>query len=467
MKQRPRTPRGLALWLASTSTPLFVLDAHRKVLFFNRGCEQLTGWKAGDVIGQVCDYVSEPDPAQIEALTGALPPTRMEPRRVCRWSQRSVAHRNGERAAQQVLYIPLPGDEGQAGQTLGVIRPLPEPTIAPTTTPGQSLHAELAALRGALRRRYEVSGLVGCTAAFRRLLHQLQLGQASLASVHLRGETGTGKEHLARVMHYQSDRRLTTFVPLDCRTTPVRELKHTLSRVLQDSAEPEASRLLPGTIYLQQVDTLHPEVQSLLVEAFAGERHRGRPVLRLISSSTRSLDEAVAQESMSEACFYLLTELTIEVPALRERMDDLPLLAQHLLESLNRDQESQVGGFSEDVWQQFRQYNWPGNLDELQAVIREARAHCTRPLIGVADLPFRFRTGWQAQSERPPQRAAVRPLAETLDAVEREQILQALQLAQQNKSKAAEWLGLTRPKLYRRMQSLGLVAEDPTEGQSQ
>ncbi len=467
MTQRPRVQRGLALWLASTSTPLFVLDPHRKILFFNQGCERLTGWQAGDVIGQVCDYVSEPDAEQLEALTGALCPPQAAIDGDYVLHPAFVVHRSGAQSARQILFVPLVSEAGTPAQILGAILPLPQTSLAVTPASVQELHVVLSSLRSDLRRRFGVSTLVGQSAPFRRMLRQLQLGRTSLVNVNLQGESGTGKGQLARLIHYDSPLRLKSFLPLDCRSLPARELKQTLQRALEQNGESDAApRLLPGTIYLREADQLPRDVQQILVDycarvdSCASDEGSLSRAVRLVSSSTRALSAAVETEELSEECFYLLTELSIDVPSLRDVMEDLPLIAQQLLEDLNRDQESQIEGFSQDVWQQFRRYRWPGNHQELQNVIREARARCTRSLIAEADLPFRFRTGRDAQTVGPPRPVVLRRLADTLEDVEREQIVQALELAHQNKSKAAELLGLTRPRLYRRMESLGLVVHD-------
>ena len=154
---------------------------------------------------------------------------------------------------------------------------------------------------------------------------------------------------------------------------------------------------------------------------------------------------------------HLLTAQQINVPSLRDCPDDVPLLAQHFLESLNRDQESQISGFSDDVWKAFRKYSWPGNQDELRAVILEAREHCNQHTIRRDDLPFRFRAGVEAQTVSPPEPTEIMPLEDKLAAVEREHIQQALRQSGDNKSQAAQLLGITRARLYRRMQLLGLV----------
>jgi DNA-binding NtrC family response regulator len=447
------------MWLADAATPLFLLDARRKVLFFNHGCERLTGWKAGDVIGQVCDYVSEPDPSQVESLTGSLCP----PPEVFEGHEQAVPAfvitRSGEKLARLTKFIPLSNNDGSVERVLGVISTIPDPPRPLANTPDRQLHAELAAIRADLRKRFEVTSLVGCSAVFRRILQQITLARQSRISVHLQGESGTGREHIARLIHYQSADRLRAFVPVDCRRLTADQIRQMLEHVFTEVVESEIPHLRPGALLLRNVEQLPADTQNELVERYSGS---DPPELRLMSDSQRSLEEAVAADRMSETCFELLTTLVVRVPPLRERMEDLPLLAQDMLERHNRDRDSQVSGFTEPVWSAFRKYNWPGNQDELQSVVRQAREACTGKLITLSDLPFGFRTGQEAQRGNPRRSERLQPLAERLEEVEREHIRQALELSDQNKSQAAERLGINRPRLYRRMQQLGMIA-DATE----
>jgi DNA-binding NtrC family response regulator len=461
MPQRSRSRRGLSIWLADAATPLFLLDARRKVLFFNHGCEVLTGWNAGDVIGQVCDYASEPDPSQVESLTGSLCP----PPEVWEGKEQAVPAfvitRSGEKLARLTRFIPLRNDDGSVDRVLGVLSPIPDPPRPLATSPDRQLHAELAAIRADLRKRFEVTSLVGQSAVFRRILQQITFARQSSISVHLHGEPGTGREHIARLIHYQSADRLRAFIPVDCRRLTADQLRQMLEHVFTDVVESEIPHLRPGAMLLRNVDELPADLQNELVERFTSA---DPPALRLMSDSQRPLEEAVAADRMSVECCQLLTTLVVRVPPLRERMEDLPLLAQDMLERHNRDRDSQVSGFTEAVWSAFRRYNWPGNQDELQSVIRQAREACTGKLITPGDLPFAFRTGQEAQRVSPPRPQQLQRLQQRLEEVEREHIRQALEVSDQNKSQAAERLGITRPKLYRRMQQLGMIldAGEPT-----
>lgn len=467
MAKASRPRRGLQRWLSETATPVFVLDARRVVLFFNQGCEQLTGWVAAEVIGKTCEYATDAEPTQVRSVTGRLcpPPDVFQGDPACV----PVEFEPVGRDAVPALIHFFPVRETGSGQlrVLGVVTPRSEPCVGLPSD--AELHAALGDAQRDVRRLYGPESIVAQSLAMRRVLEQMRVARDCRASVLFIGERGTGKEHLARAIHYHSDARARPFVPLDCRGLSPFELKRTLKRSLlpddaesRDSADPR-----PGTLFLSSVGSLPRDVQEVVVSAGTGDK---RPDVRLMSSSESALAPALEREELLPEFYYLVTELTIEVPPLRSRPDDLPLLAQQLLERLNRNQERQVGGFTPDVLEQFARYNWPGNVAELAAVVAEARAAAAAPLITPQDLPFRFRTGMDAQAIGPAVSVEPIDLEAVLAEVEAEHIRRALELAKNNKSQAAALLGLTRPRLYRRMEALGMVeatgdasGDDPPE----
>ena len=491
MKKRTRGKVRLEATLNTVATPLFLLDARRTIVFFNRGLEQLTGWQAEEVLGCVCDYASEADPAKIESLTRSLSP----PPEVLAGRPASVpthlAHRTGNAVRRLLNFFPLSDDEGKIDGILGLITLIEQPLKSQAATSSQELHAEVSALRILLQQRFAVDTLVCRSEAMIRVLEQIHLARTSKATVLIEGETGTGKEHIARLIHYQSETRDRAFVPLDCRRLPALELKLTLRRMLKgqldlDETESPPS-LQPGTVYLSNVERLPRDLQEMIVQSFQADRpevadqpgtvpvsatsgdeipfarirtrstaNPRSPEWRLMASSTADLRQSVEKDVIRRDFYYLVTTLHIELPPLRRRGEDLAPLAQFLLEELNQDDKKQAGGFSEDVWEQFREYNWPGNVDELMAVVEEARTAGNDELIQVTDLPFRFQTGMEAQAVGPKIQPRVLPLDAFLAKVETEQIQLALEQSRHNKSKAAKLLGFTRPRLYRRMQALGI-----------
>jgi DNA-binding NtrC family response regulator len=181
----------------------------------------------------------------------------------------------------------------------------------------------------------------------------------------------------------------------------------------------------------------------------------------MISSSERFSD-LVERELLLPEFRDRFTVIEVTLPTLRERRDEFPLLAQQALESCNHPGK-QLLGLSPDVWEQFRAYNWPGNLDELSAVVSEAHVRCAGSVMTVADLPFRFRAGRDAQTVAPLPSVPQVPLEERLLQVEREHLVLALERSGGNKQLAAEILAIPRAKLYRRLEAHGLLKREEGE----
>lgn len=456
MPRTSRPRRGLLSWLANAAIPVFVLNERRVVLFYNRGCQELTGWTAAEIIGQTCDYATDGDSQSLASLTGRLSPPPGALEGTVTRVPAEILSRDGGRRRCHIHYVVLRESADKPAHVLGVIDTSPS-ALPEAAGVASQRHVELAALLSSLHRDHGTVAFIGVSSAARRLREQLRVAAGSSASVHLQGERGSGRQWFARLIHSRSEQAQRAFVPLDCSRLPALELKLTIKRLLTEDTQTEDDDIFrAGTVLLQSAGSLPRDVQELLIP-----RQTSRPVhgWRLISSDDRSLAELVANEQLLPEYVDLLSEIAISLPPLRARRDDLPLIAQDILESLNRGDAKQVGGFAPDVWEQFANYEWPGNIEELAAVIREARDACTTPLITPRDLPFRFRTGFDAQSVGPSLAPTPVDLEEMLARIESDHIRWALTAAKQNKSQAAALLGLTRPRLYRRMEALGIADE--------
>lgn len=467
--KRSRRKRDLQGWLGEASTAVFVLDRELRLSAFNSGCESLTGWSADEVLGQECRYASIADDLTPTALGASLcpPPDIFEVAEGL--APAFIPTKSGASLPRLIHFFLLKDAEGATG-VLGLITEIPEPPKATVVPPARQLHAELAAVRMQLRERFGSHSLVVRSSAMQQALVQLQLAQTCSANVLLQGEPGTGKEHLARHIHFGSAAKAQWFVPLDCRRLDPQDVSRVIER-LQEVHRPTGSGAVqPGTLFLADVDLLPRDLQSQMVVAFNPADLGSKSLIRLIASATSPLEELVADGKLLPEFQALIETLTIRIPPLRERNDDLQLLAQHFLEEVNREKitvagsgsrTKQIAGFDEAVWPLFLRYNWPGNLDELAAVVREAHDRGNESLIKASDLPFRFRSALDAQELPPPVEAPPMPLDPLLTRVETRLILLALERGKYNKSRAAELLGINRARLYRRMEQLGIEDRDP------
>lgn len=443
--------------LNSLQTPLFLLDASRTVVFFNQGCEQVLEWPAEEILGQTCDYAVDTDPEECESVCNLLCP----PPEVFQGARSEVPRflltRSGKTIPCVVRYTPLVDEQNRTRLVLGIIDRIEEPHKLPSASSAQQLHVELAALRLSLRNRFRFSTVIARNAVMQRVLRQLELAAHSREPVHFQGEPGTGKEHLARALHFESEQRRKIFVPLNCQKLPPRELKQTVKKIFEKDLD-ESMPLEPGVLYLAQIDHLSRDVQEIILENIQPQRQT--ETVRLMTACSCSLNELFEQEKLLPDFYYLITTLQIQIPSLRERKEDLELLAQHYLENENRYQQKQVSGFAPGVLSLFHDYYWPANLDELSQIIQAAFQATTETVITRDSLPLRLMTGMDARSLGPALPPLIKPLEQTLQQVETEQILQALEQAKQNRTEAARLLGLTRAKLYRRIEALGIALDE-------
>lgn len=440
-----------------------MIDARRVVIFFNAGCQQLTGWEAGDVIGRSCDFVTERegDWTRVESILATLAPPPASPAPFPETPVTVPANfvdRQGATRPRLIHFLPI-AVPGEPPRLLGIVLPIPAPVRFSPGDPVLQRHADLAAVKTSLRRRYDMATWIAVTAESRRVLSQLILARDSDCAVLLTGARGTGKEHAARTIHYQGPHRLKTFVPIDCEALPPAELNQVVQRFFAtEEGDPQIPIAQPGTLFLRSVDRLPREVQEFLVGQLASPRGDGR---RIMASCRRS--SAAADSHLVPEFAAVLSTLVIPLPPLRARGDELPLLAQALLEESNRGSKRQIAGFANDVLHEFRRYNWPGNVGELADVVQGCLKTAQGSAVTLADLPFRFRTGMDAQKVPPPPGGDIAPLERSLEEAERGHIRAALERAQGNKSTAAALLQIPRARLYRRMEALGLATDDQNE----
>ena len=462
MAKRKKRTTELDYWLAAATLPLFVIDSNRVLRAFNAGCQELTGWAAADVLGQTCHYGSASETGGAGALAASLcpPPEAFSGQELS--APAYLYHQQGHALPRLVHFFPLRDEKQHTTAVLGIVAPMP--AIAESNvSPARRLHAELAALRMTSRSRFGPNTLVAQSAAMLRVMAQIELAQKSQAFVLLTGAPGTGKEHVARIIHVGGAGKANSFVPLDCRRTGADELSRVWNRIVESFQAPGGTSTrsvakagtspLPGTVLLVDVEFLPRDLQDRLIAFFAApESTNLRP--RLLSSTTQSLSVLGADEKLRADFFALISPLAIEMPPLSRRPEDLPPLAQHFLEDLNRQESKQVGGFDEQVWPLLARYAWPGNLDELAAVVRAAHEQAVEALVRPHDLPFRFRDGLAAQELSPAPELPPFLLDPLLTRLETRLITLALERSRNNKSKAADLLGINRARLLRRIEQL-------------
>ena len=318
-----------------------------------------------------------------------------------------------------------------------------------------ALHERLQQFHHELRQHGRMDRLIGDSPAMVRVRAQVQLAAVGTATVLVVGPVGSGRQHVARAVHYaRRDAEAGSLVPLSCALLGTEILRSTLSALFGRDGEKRQSA---GTLLLGDVHRLPAEVQTEL----AGYLKDISSPPRIVATSIAPLDELAAQNGFRLDLACALSTVVIHLPPLSERREDIPLLAQAFLEEQNARGAKQLRGFSPEALDQLAAYWWPANIDQLAATVREAHSKAEGNQVGPADLPQRI---FLAAAARRLSRREPPPidLENFLAQIERELIERALRLAKGNKTKAARLLSLTRPRLYRHMIQLGFELEGDT-----
>ena len=338
------------------------------------------------------------------------------------------------------------------------------------------LAREVEGLRSELSSRYRFSDIVGTSARMNSIFQMMDKIARVDGTVLITGESGTGKELIARAVHFKSPRQNGPFVVVNCGAIP-RDLieseffGHTKGAFTDAKAEKVGKFELAqsGTIFLDEVGELSPEAQVKLLRVL-GEREIVKvggtvtiPVdVRVIAATNKNLEEAVRKSEFREDLFWRLAVLSLQLPPLRERREDFPILCEHIIRKYNRDLGKSVRGVSPEAMELFSAYAWPGNIRELESVLYEAMVLSESEHIGAQNLPerIRSRTAASGEGDGEPGRSLGEMVAGLTGKAERRLIERALEATAWNKTKAAQLLGISRKTLFNKMTSLGIRAHE-------
>lgn len=435
--------------------PAFWLNSDLKLVWVNRAWEELTGYSAADALGLVCRAHGPTRDGDLSGLAGSFfPPPEALAGHPCA-VKTLIVPPGGERRWRRVEYRPFHHEtEGLAG-LLGLIRPLDEPHLAPDSE-AQRLRVELMEVRDRLAARYGLDQLVGRGPEHGRLVEQVKAAAQTAVPVLIVGEPGTGKRLVARTIHQLGPKSHAPIIPFDCAALPPDVLERELFGPASGNGDPDAPPrlLLPegSTLLIGDVADLPRDLQGRLASAL-------NPNVRLIATTTSDPEAAFRAEQFRGDLYYALTTLVIRLKPLRDRLDELPLLAQHFLERANLRGGRQRHGLSDAALRTLVEYDWPGNLRELARAVDAAHGHGDHDLIEADDLPATIRGHLGAAYVLPQPPLPATSLDDLLTQVERRLIENALQRAHHNKSRAAEILGISRPRLYRRIKELNIPEE--------
>ena len=321
-------------------------------------------------------------------------------------------------------------------------------------------------LKAQLDLRFGMENIVGKDRRMSKMFDMIDSVADTKATVLITGESGTGKSLVARAIHRRSSRRDQPFVEIACGALPENLLEselfgHAAGSFTGAIGEKMGKFQLAdrGTIFLDEIGTASPSLQVKLLRVLqdlefeqVGGTKTFRVDTRVILATNENLSKAVADGRFRQDLFYRVNVINIELPPLRDRISDIPVLAQHFLEIMCAETGKHVQGFTDDALAALQRYNWPGNVRELQNIVERAVLLGKGPTICVDDLPSQLSAG-EFIATKP---ADGRSLKEALEGPERQIILEVLKSNNWNRNVTADTLGINRTTLYKKMKRLGL-----------
>jgi DNA-binding NtrC family response regulator len=345
------------------------------------------------------------------------------------------------------------------------------------------LKMENAYLRAQLEERYSFAGIIGKSTAMARLFQLLETVAPTNSTILITGETGTGKEVVARAIHHASPRRPQRFVALNCSAIPESLLEAELFGHVRGaftgavgSRPGRVEQAHKGTLFLDEVGTMTAALQMKLLRVLQereferiGDTHTMKVDVRVIAATNSDLRQMVADGQFREDLFYRLNVIPVILPPLRDRKEDIPLLVQHVLDKIEANRAASEGGVSDrpspltvsqEAMRRLMAFHWPGNVRQLENIIERALAFCAgRSQIDVGELPAEIQQSQEVALSSPvtlPEEGL--DLDAFIAEVERELIQLSLERTGGNKGQAARLLNLKRTTLVEKLKRIEKVS---------
>jgi len=329
-----------------------------------------------------------------------------------------------------------------------------------------SLRKEVDELRSELKSKYTFENIVGQSGVMQEVFRSVEKVVNSNVTVLIQGESGTGKELFARAIHYHSKVRSSKpFVAVNCSALPESLLESELFGHEKGAFTGASGRRIGkfeqahgGTIFLDEIGLMTPATQSKVLRVLQErefERVGGNELVkvdvRFISATNKNLEEEMKKGEFREDLYYRICVFPIKLPALRERKEDIPLLAAHFLKKYSDQEGKEIDGVSSDALDLLMAYNWPGNVRELENAIERAVVLATGKEITAKDLPAAVRSLGEKRIYE-----SDNTLASWIEKLEEDALRQALLECEGNISQTAKKLGIGRATIYRKAKKYGL-----------
>lgn len=430
---------------------MVVTDQDGKILLLNRSYREFLGVRE-DVIGRPVTEVIENTRMHIVGKEGVPEIAAIQQIK----GQSMIAHR-----------IPIV-DDGKVIAVLGTVLFQDVKELASLAAMVEQLKDELTYYKKELRRRlgaaYHFDQIVGYSAKMRELKNFSHKVAKSDSTVLITGESGTGKELFAHAIHAESKRKMGPFIRVNCAAIPDSLLESELFGYEEGAFTGAARRgkkgkfelAHHGTILLDEIGDMPLPLQAKLLRVLQEKEVervgavRATPIdVRVIASTNQDLLARIKEGKFRADLYYRLNVVSLSIPPLRERLEDLPELVSNLLKQLAESTGIVVRAIDDEVWSVLRSYSWPGNVRELRNLLERAMHLLDGDVLRKEHI-------WLPASDDTRGNAPVRSLKETLEAAEREALLQAVRQADGNKQEAAKLLQISKSSFYAKWEKYGL-----------
>ena len=435
--------------LESISDGVFTVDPQWKITSFNRAAEEITGVSREEAVGRECSEVFRSSMCE----TACALRESMSTGKQIRCQTGYIVDSEGERIPVSVSTAVLFDENGKILGGAETFRDL----------------SEIESLQDQLQDRYKVGDLVSRSLAMQKVFQLIPAVASSPTTVLIQGETGTGKEVLARGIHTSGSRRDEPFVAVNCGALPDNLLESELfgyrKGAFTGAASNREGRFVAaggGTVFLDEIGDVSSAMQvkllRVLQEKTVTPLGSNEPVpveARIICATNRDLAALVKSGEFRQDLFYRINVVRLDIPPLRERPEDIPQLLDVLLKKHSFAQRVDVKSYDPQILPLLMGYSWPGNVRELENFVERAIVFSRGNLVSFRDLPNEILPGKGDYS------SVVGTLRSAKADTEKQMILQALENNGFNRTAAAEELGVHKTTLYRRVKALGIPLPEP------
>ncbi len=439
--------RRLKIILDNLDIGVFTVTRGGHVTFFNTQAEAISGYDRKDLLGKPCSIIlGEGNEDGFSLLKKSIEDEKPRSNR-----KGILTTKDGRTIPIRANYMALRNEQGRIVGGLATIQDL----------------SLLYQLNRAITNRYTFADMIGKSPSMQKIFEILPVVSDSEATVLIEGPTGTGKDLLAKVIHNASKRAKKPMVKVNCAALPDNLLESEMFGYVK-GAFTGADRDKPGrfqeadkgTIFLDEIGDLPLSLQAKLLRVLEdrefyplGSRKTTKVDVRIITATNQDLERLVEEKRFREDLFYRLNVIRLELPPLKERRGDIPLLIEHILKRLSAVKEAQINKISEDAMEVLLNYDYPGNIRELENVLEHALTICQEKIIERRHLPLSLQRGitTKGPSEQP---------VEDLDALsqysEKYRIVEMLKRHNWHRGKTAQELDMDRTTLWRKMKKYHL-----------